>query len=248
MKKKLLSLLIAFVLVLTLPGVTALGEAETAETDIMSFFRTEASVEGKTVPVLIDVLDEEKPKEMEFTLYFVEGGDIPYVALPDFAPLLSELMLYGEETEDIYGLYTVNSEGGDIEFPEHYFTLSRTNPFSAMVLNTADDTIEFSDLNTFTQVPGHTALVPSPAATWFRRPARRPTSPWSARPAAAAPVWCSRPARRPARFSSSPATNSSLLSKTDRSTTSTRALNRIFIFPRKRLTMTARRWWNTSTA
>lgn len=159
MKKRLFALLTALALLLTIPGISALGEAEPAETDLTPFFKTEAAVEGKTVPVLIDVLGEEKPQEMEFTLYFVEGGDIPYVALPDFAPLLSELMLYGEETDDLYGLYTVNAEGGDIELPEHYFTLSRTNPFSAMVLNTVEDTIEFSDFNTFTQVPGHTALV-----------------------------------------------------------------------------------------
>ena len=98
------ALLTALALLLTIPGISALGEAEPAETDITPFFKTEAAVEGKTVPVLIDVLGEEEPKEMEFTLYFVEGGDIPYVALPDFAPLLSELMLYGEETDDLYGL------------------------------------------------------------------------------------------------------------------------------------------------
>ena len=135
----------------------AADEAEEVEID--SIFRTEAKVEGKTVPVIIDIMDENGRQEMEFTLYFVEGGDIPYVKLSDYAPLLSELTLYGEENVDLYGLFTVNAEGGDIEFPDHYFTLSRTEPFSAVVFNTADDTIEISDYNKFTKVPGHKGLV-----------------------------------------------------------------------------------------
>ena len=140
----------------------ALAADETDEIDLAPFFRTEANVEGKTVPVIIDADDEIGRQEMEFTLYFVEGGDIPYVRISDYAPLLSELTLYDEkdkEDVDLYGLFTVNAEGGDIEFPDHYFTLSRTEPFSAVVFNTAEDTIEISDYNKFTQVPGHKALV-----------------------------------------------------------------------------------------
>ena len=161
MKKRLFAFLAALVLILT-PVVSALAEAVMdLETDDWALeYRTEAAVEGKTVPFIVDYEDDESKREREFTLYFVEGGDIPYVALSEYMPLLSEVILYGEDgVEDPTALYTVNAEGGDIGLPEHYYTVSRPAPFTAMVVDTLSDTIAFSNFNKFTQVPGVTALV-----------------------------------------------------------------------------------------
>lgn len=176
MKKRLFALLTVLVLLAAVPGITALGEAAQEWENMREYvytFREEVKMEGKTVPMVIDYIDDEEAREREFTVYYVEGGDIPYVALKDFMPVLSHMITFGEkdiEEEIGSNLYTINAADGDLFFPEHYYTVSRTAPFSAMVLDAENDTIAFSNFNKFTLVPGITALVtaldlPEPKAT-----------------------------------------------------------------------------------
>ena len=176
MKKRLFALLTVLVLLAAVPGITALGEAAQEWENMREYvytFREEVKMEGKTVPMVIDYIDDEEAREREFTVYYVEGGDIPYVALKDFMPVLSHMITFGEkdiEEEIGSNLYTINAADGDLFFPEHYYTVSRTAPFSAMVLDVENDTIAFSNFNKFTLVPGITALVtaldlPEPKAT-----------------------------------------------------------------------------------
>jgi len=87
-------------------------------------------------------------------LYFMDGGDIPYVALSEYMDFLSRL--YSEvKKADI--AYEIGVDAVD-EF-NRYFIVTRPDNKSAMIVNPGDDTITFTSYNAFSQKPGSSALV-----------------------------------------------------------------------------------------
>ena len=81
MKKHLFSL-ICLLLALTLAWPAAF--AETGETAAYA-------IEKKTCPYLHCFEKDTEPVTGEMNLYFVNGGDVPYVALTEFIPVLTEM-------------------------------------------------------------------------------------------------------------------------------------------------------------
>ena len=121
---------------------------ETAEE--IHFGKTVASVEKKTVPYVSD-FGKDGRKESEANIYFVDGGDIPYVALSEYMPFLSEVLSVHAGFEPIdYQIRTPL---------EHCYTVTRPDNGSEMIIGTEDNEIYFSNFNTFTQKPEVTALV-----------------------------------------------------------------------------------------
>ena len=121
---------------------------ETAEE--AHFGKTTATVEKKTIPYVSD-FGAEGRKERKTNIYFVDGGDIPYVALSEYMPFLSEVL-------------TEHAGIGPIDYQirtplEHCYAVSRPDNGSEMIIGTEDNEIYFSNFNTFTQKPGVTALV-----------------------------------------------------------------------------------------
>ena len=114
--------------------------------------KVEAAVEGKTVPYVKDFLAAKESEEGEATIYFVEGGDIPYVALSEYMPLLSEALAG-------YGFEGIQYEVERIEDGGHIYAASRPDNLSLLSINTETDSMTFTDFNTFTQKPGVSALV-----------------------------------------------------------------------------------------
>lgn len=71
MKKRLFALLTVLVLLAAVPGITALGEAAQEWENMREYvytFREEVKMEGKTVPMVIDYIDDEEAREREFTV------------------------------------------------------------------------------------------------------------------------------------------------------------------------------------
>ena len=50
-----------------------------------------AAIEGKTYPFRLQLDSKKDPETREITLYFVNGGDIPYVALSEYMPFVGEI-------------------------------------------------------------------------------------------------------------------------------------------------------------
>ena len=114
--------------------------------------KVEVAVEGATYPYVKEFPKAKGPQEGEATIYFVEGGDIPYVALSEYMPLLSEA-LAGCGIEDVqYEVERIEDDG-------HIYAVSRPDNQSMVSVNTENDSMTFTNFNTFTQKPGVTALV-----------------------------------------------------------------------------------------
>ena len=135
-----LTRVLAFILALLLLPVFSFAEETAAYT-----------VEGIAYPYLQCMDDAEEPTESEMTLYFVNGGDIPYVKLSEYMAFLS-------------GLYR-DMKKGDVAFTitvseqmPHLFSVSRPDNHSSMVFNTKEDSIIFSGSN-FLNNADVTALV-----------------------------------------------------------------------------------------
>ena len=131
---------------LMLSPCTAPGEAA----DESHFGQTMASVEKKTVPYVSDFGPDGRT-EGETNIYFVDGGDIPYVALSEYMPFLSSTL-------------TLCVGGAPIDYRihtpwEHCYAVSRPDNGSEMIIGTEDNEIYFSNFNAFTQKPGVAALV-----------------------------------------------------------------------------------------
>lgn len=170
MMKKILSILLAAALLASL-SVPALAvtdgdadNARTAETtDADAVAKTAEAAEtmteeaprkyvvkGVTYPYVQQFSDDEDPTESEMTLYFVDDGDIPYVALDEYMALLGELL-----TEMGKGdvKYTVE------ELTDTMYIVTRPDNYSTMYVDTEDDTLYFMNLNGFTQGVGRKAAV-----------------------------------------------------------------------------------------
>ena len=149
MKKNLMRMLAAL-LALTMTTLCA-ATAEPAETVVNA---PTCTVEGRTYPYLRQFSDQEKyPTEGEMTLYFVSGGDIPYVALSEYMPFLSGLFKdlgKGEITYEVNRL-----DDGE----EDSFAVVRSDNDSTLLIDPEKDQLLFDNFNTFTMTAGTKALV-----------------------------------------------------------------------------------------
>lgn len=146
--RKLLSLVTAAVLMLSAGCLPALGEALPAED--APFGKREASVERVTVPYVKDFACTGE-EQGETSLYFMDGGDIPYVSLTEYMALLSEALEKNNNRPGILYEVTRSREG--------FYTAERKDTDSRMIVNPEDNIIFFSDYNSFTQKAGVTASV-----------------------------------------------------------------------------------------
>ncbi len=103
--------------------------------------KTEAVMERKVVPYVKDFLltGEERG---ETALYFMEDSDIPYVALSEFMPMLTEAL---EKNRDRAGITYLVERG------EPGYAVTRADANNMMLVDPAKDTILFLDYNAFTQ-------------------------------------------------------------------------------------------------
>jgi hypothetical protein len=149
MQKKLIKL-IAFLLVLTLMPMSAFALAADGQT---------YTFEMKTYPFLYCFDAETKIENAdEMNLYFVDGGDVPYVALTEFLPVLAELYNTSEdrdESKDI--VFEVQSYLPDED--DSTFIVTRPDNNSALIIQPGDDTLIFTNFNSFSQKPDNSALV-----------------------------------------------------------------------------------------
>ena len=148
MKKHLFSL-ICLLLALILAWPAAFAETgETAAYDIGK----------KTYPYLHCFEKDTEPVTGEMNLYFVNGGDVPYVALTEFIPVLSEM----------YNTTLKCDEGSQVSFElqvagqpdgSSVFIVSRPDNGSTWIIQPGDDTMTFTNYNSFSLRPGASALV-----------------------------------------------------------------------------------------
>jgi len=151
---RLASVLAAALLVACLAGCSSAQEVEELpdQPKPAENGKVEAAVEGKAYPCVKDYLKVQAPEGSEATIYFVEGGDVPYVELSEYMALLSEALV-GVGFEDVQ--YTTER----IEENGHIYAVTRPDNMSILTVNTENDSMTFTDFNTFTQKPGVTALV-----------------------------------------------------------------------------------------
>ena len=109
------------------------------------------TLEAKTFPLRQCLDDGKEPAESRMTLYFVNGGDVPYVKLSEYMVFLRHLFS--------------DMGKGDIEYVitaseqmPHLFSVTRADNHSYMVLNTEEDSLFLSGSN-FLNNAGVTALV-----------------------------------------------------------------------------------------
>lgn len=111
-------------------------------------------MEGVTYPYLRQFSDEEKdPTESEMTLYFVDGGDIPYVALSEYMTFASGLFADLGKGDIVYEITT---EGED---DLYHFEVTRPDNGSILFVFPERDQLMFSNYNTFTQTVGSKIMV-----------------------------------------------------------------------------------------
>ena len=144
---KLMSLLMALALLLT-----CVAQAEPTQTPDAT---SEAhAVKGVTYPYLLQFTDAEKyPAESEMTLYFVDGGDIPYVSLSEYMSFLSDLLAaLGKGGIS----YEIVADGED---DLYHFEVTRPDNGSMLFVFPEKDQLMFSNYNTFTRMVGSKMLV-----------------------------------------------------------------------------------------
>ena len=147
-KKHLFSLIcILLVLILACPTTFA----ETGEAAAYA-------IEKKTYPYLHCFEEDTEPLTGEMNLYFVNGGDVPYVALTEFIPVLSEMfntrLKCDEDNRFSFELRTVGQQDGS-----SVFIVKRPDNESTWIIQPGDDTMTFTSFYSFCHKPGAGALV-----------------------------------------------------------------------------------------
>ena len=145
-----LTKLLALVLSLLLMTAPALAEAAEAAPETVEEIPVAYTVEARTFPYLYQFDSNNDPNEGEMTLYFVNGGDIPYVALDEYAAFLSGV------------LAQLGKEGIDYKVEKHAdseFSVAREDNGSTLFVNTDNEVLYFLNLNGFTQSVGSKAAV-----------------------------------------------------------------------------------------
>ena len=148
MKKHLFSLVcLLLALILAWPAAFA----ETGETAAYAIGK-------KNYPYLHCFEKDTEPVTGEMNLYFVNGGDVPYVALTEFIPVLTEM----------YNTTLKCDEGSQVSFElqvagqpdgSSVFIVSRPDNGSTWIIQPGDDTMTFTNYNSFSLKPGASALV-----------------------------------------------------------------------------------------
>ena len=145
-----LTKLLALVLSLLLMTAPALAEAAEAAPETVEEVPAAYTVEARTFPYLYQFDSNNDPNESEMTLYFVNGGDIPYVALDEYAAFLSGV------------LAELGKEGINYKVEKHAdteFSVTREDNGSTLFVNTDNEVLYFLNLNGFTQSVGSKAAV-----------------------------------------------------------------------------------------
>jgi len=108
-------------------------------------------IEKKTYPLVLQTNSKKSVEESEMNLYFLNGGDVPYVAVSEFLPLFGKL--YEDEKLDVPAItFEFKSEGDD-------YWAERTDNKWAMNFNAKTDQIAFASYDGFLQSPGDSALI-----------------------------------------------------------------------------------------
>ncbi|MBQ9000371.1 MAG: hypothetical protein IJ087_00765, partial [Eggerthellaceae bacterium] len=111
-----------------------------------------ASIEKKTVPARIQMGKDRPITDGEMNLYFVGGGDIPYVALSEYMPFVGSIY----EDEDL----GISAAEYEISRPgEGHVWVKRADNDAVMDIDPAKDTIEFLGMNQFVATPGSSSLL-----------------------------------------------------------------------------------------
>ena len=151
MKKSLHKLLAVLTALTLLTGCcTALAEEAETTADTLE----NHTVTGVSFPFLLQMEDADgAPTESEMKLYFVDGWDIPYVALSEYTQFLSNLL----ERHDKKGI--VYETGSDGEGELRHYTATRPDNGSTLYVFPDKDLILFSNYNTFIQSVGAKIMV-----------------------------------------------------------------------------------------
>ena len=149
MKRRLMKLAALLIALVLLP-VCSLAEAADAPED------QAVAVEKKTFPHVwcYSAAEGAEASEGEMNLYFINGGDIPYVALTEYVDFLSKLYSEKKEAEISYEIETAAADEAN-----RYYIVARPDNKSAMIISPGEDTIIFTSYNAFSQKPGSSALV-----------------------------------------------------------------------------------------
>ena len=116
------------------------------------------AIEKKTYPYLYCFLDGTEPATSEMNLYFMNGGDVPYVALTEFIPVLAEMYntsLKCDEDNQISFDIQIADQPND----SSVFIIRRSDNGSTWIIQPGDDTMTFTNYNSFGHKPGASALV-----------------------------------------------------------------------------------------
>ena len=108
-------------------------------------------VEKKTYPLVLQRDEKGEVEESEMNLYFVDGGDVPYVAASEFMPLFGSL--YKDEDLDIPSIEF------SLEHQDNDYCFERPDNGWMIDFNPVEDTINFTSYDGFLQSPGDNALV-----------------------------------------------------------------------------------------
>ena len=149
MKRRLVKLAALLTALVLLP-VCALPEAANTPENQKNII-----IEKKTFPHLWCYSKKEggEVSEGEMNLYFMEGGNIPYVALSEYMDFLSKLYSKVKKADIAYEI-----EIDGVNEANRYFIVTRPDNKSAMIVSPGEDTITFTSYNAFSQKPGSSAL------------------------------------------------------------------------------------------
>jgi len=150
MKRRLVKLAALLTALVLLP-VCALPEAANTPENQKNII-----IEKKTFPHLWCYSKKEggEVSEGEMNLYFMDGGDIPYVALSEYMDFLSKLYSKVKKADIAYEIEIDGANEAN-----RYFIVTRPDNKSAMIVSPGEDTITFTSYNAFSQKPGSSALV-----------------------------------------------------------------------------------------
>ena len=148
MKKHLFSLIcLLLALILSCPAAFA----ETGEPAAYAIGK-------KTYPYLYCFEEDTEPVTSEMNLYFVNGGDVPYVALTEFLPILAEMyntrLKCDKDNQISFELQAVSQPDG-----KNVFIVRRPDNGSTWIIQPGEGTMTFTNFNSFGHKPGSSALV-----------------------------------------------------------------------------------------
>ncbi len=148
--RRMLALALAALMLLSGAAVSLADSLPEAGQE-MIFGKTEASMRAQTYPYLKYLDKDAGPERSEFTLYYVEDGDIPYVELSEYMPFFSDLL---EKAGGAPGLTWEVSK-----VLEHTYQVKRSDVDSLLFVDTEENTLDFSSLHAFTKSADVSASV-----------------------------------------------------------------------------------------